>query len=303
MKVDIGNVLEQIQQAKQRWEALLPRLNVANNPLAPDISNAFEQVEAFLGKLPNELEVNGLHWQIATQQLRAIAKYSGDPNQIQGIASWLWTFNNALLDALPLKYVAEEKGMRVTKQLEAKIRLLESYLDDAQKAKERIETVAKQWDELEERVKALSEVFDAAKIEIDKLKETANEAADEAKSSAASAKEQLKEMTKLLQGIEEATERQQALFREFEEQRDQISAYLKNANKVGLAKSFQDKRKELTWTWRGWAALFVLGICVLGYIGYHELLPLLKANTPDPVAIGFRLALSGPVIWFTWFAA
>lgn len=301
MKIDIGSVLGQIQQAKQRWESILPHPNVANNALAPEISNAFEQIEALLGKLPNELEVDGLPWQIAMQQLTAIVQHSGNPAQIQGMASWLWTFNNALLDAVPLKYVSKEKGVRVTKRLEEKINLLESHLDAAQKAKEYIESVANQWDKLEERIQTLSESFDASKAEIDELKEAANEAANEAKSSSASAKEQLEEMTQLLQGIEEATEKQQALFKEFEEHRDEIARLLEGASQAGLAASFQARRKELDKRRKTWAMAFIGSISLL--MLNSSFLVFSVTDNIYSIQTAVHLFLTAPLVWLAWFSA
>jgi len=302
MQIDIQDTLTQIQRAKQQWQTIMPNV-VTSNPAASDVLPTFDELESLLEKLPDEVDVDGVAWGMAQAQLTALVQHSGTIQNAPSVPSWLWGFKNALLDAVPLKYVAKEKGVRATKQLEAKISLLENHLDEAQQAKERIESVANQWDELEGRVETLSESFDATRTEIDALKASANEAAGEITSSASTAKEQLEEMGDILQGIEEATEKQQSLFEEFEGQRDQISAYLKNANKVGLAKSFQDKRKELTWTWRGWVLVFIIGIISMIVMGYFELLPLLKEKTLDVTAISFRFLLSSPVIWLTWFAA
>jgi hypothetical protein len=85
--------------------------------------------------------------------------------------------------------------------------------------------------------------------------------------------------------------------------REEIAGLLENANKVGLAKSFQDKRKELTTTWRLWAGAFGLGILALSLIGWFVLLPLIQDSKTDMVAFASRFLLSSPVIWFTWFAA
>jgi len=207
-----------------------------------------------------------------------------------------------LLDALPLKYIAKEKGVRTTKQLESKINLLESHLDNAQKAKERIESVANQWDELEERVETLSDSFEATRTEIDELKEATNEAANEAKAAATTAQEQLEEMAQLLQGIEEATEKQQALFKEFEGRRKEIAKLLEGANQAGLAASFQTRRQELDKRRRTWAVAFIGSIAFL-MLNASFLVFSVTGNDIYSIQSVVHLFLTAPLVWLAWFAA
>ena len=122
-------------------------------------------------------------------------------------------------------------------------------------------------------------------------------------SSAAAANTDAASVSKLVQDLTSSVEIKTSLFKEFEDRRDEISGLLENANKVGLARSFSEKRKALTWTWRGWALAFLAGISGLLWIGLAELLPLLKVGSPDLVAVIVRFLVAAPLVWFTWFAA
>lgn len=301
MLIVTETILSQIQKTKSQWSSVAP--SVAGNPLAAEITQELEQIESILANLPDEVEINAIPWQTANSQLAAMVQHSGNTAQISGMTSWLWTFKNALLDSLPTKLVAQEKGLRATKALEARIDLIEQYLSKAEEAKGRLEEAVGKADEMSQKVDELSTSVKAASERISEHQEAAADSDGAAKKAATEAGEKLEEMTEILEGINVATEKQQALFKEFENRRDEIANLLENANKVGLARSFQDKRRELTWTWRGWAAVFAIGIAGLIWMGYAELLPLLQVETVDPMALAFRFLLSGPVIWFTWFAA
>jgi hypothetical protein len=79
-----------------------------------------------------------------------------------------------------------------------------------------------------------------------------------------------------------------------------------NANKAGLAGSFQVRREALFWPQITWAVIFVIGTLVLARFGYDELFG------DHPITFGAdwgtflqllgRLLMVAPVIWLTWFA-
>lgn len=301
MIIRTEDILGQIQRVSQQWRSVAP--SIASNPLTGEITHEIEQIESILTRLPEEVEVNALPWQTASAQLTALIQNSGNAAQAINMATWLWTFKTALLDALPAKLIVKEKGLRLTKALETRIDLIESYLAQAEAARSNLEEIADKATEMSDKVDTLSTSAEAVTKRISEHETSAAASDDAAEQALAEAKEKLDEMSRLLTGIESATEKQQKLFKEFESRRDEITNLLENANKVGLAKSFQDKRRELTWTWRGWALLFVVGIISLVCMGYKELLPLLQAEKPDPISLSFHFLLSGPLIWFTWFAA
>jgi len=124
-----------------------------------------------------------------------------------------------------------------------------------------------------------------------------------AESAASTATTESSSVAKMAQELAASVASKDALLKEFEDRRDEIAGLLENANKVGLARSFRDKRKELERTWMIWAGAFVIGIVGLLWIGLAELLPLLKAGSPDPVAVAVRFLVASPLVWFSWFAA
>jgi len=152
---------------------------------------------------------------------------------------------------------------------------------------------------LQELMKATEEM--SSKVEAnDRSTSTAKTNAEAAASEATSSAEKIKN---LVEDIESSVTVKDQLFEEFNSRRAEISNLLENANKVGLAKSFQDKRKNLTMTWIVWSILFVVGIAGLMLVGFLEILPLVKAPKLEITELSVRLALVGPLIWLTWFAA
>lgn len=93
------------------------------------------------------------------------------------------------------------------------------------------------------------------------------------------------------------------LFNEFMEKRDEISSLLENANKVGLARSFSERKKELLWSGYAWILMFIIGISGLLFLGFCYILPILGQSSLDPIAVATRFLIGAPLIWLAWFGA
>jgi hypothetical protein len=93
------------------------------------------------------------------------------------------------------------------------------------------------------------------------------------------------------------------IYTEIDNRRREVSELLENANKIGLAKSFGNRRREHTFAARGWFCVFSFGLICLSWVGFHEILPLLGSTAPDLTALGVRFILGAPSVWLTWFGA
>jgi hypothetical protein len=92
----------------------------------------------------------------------------------------------------------------------------------------------------------------------------------------------------------------------FEEAKKKIDEHLENANKIGLAKSFQDRRKSLEDTQKLWGVVFLTGIALMaGGVIYEQgmLPPIVSKNGVDINAVLVRMLFAAPLVWLTWFAA
>ncbi len=326
MRVNVTQALNNLTGAKQLWEQALPSLPQPDNlqglgVSTNDISRAFDEVAALLNTV-NEHEIDGPAWltykanieSLPTNLFNLFTQSVGNPQNIisntQNICSWLWSFKSSLLQIVPLNPEVERFSEDFAREMTAKIETTKEWFRKSESIKEdilKIESSARaamteistQQTEAGSTLKTIQDLLTS----IQAHEREAGTAKTNAGSAATAATTDANTVAKAVQELSAAIAEKNTLFSEFEAHRVRIEGLLENANKVGLARSFQDKRKELAWTWRAWAMLFFAGIASLASLGWFELIPLLKAGTPDPVAVAVRFLVAGPLVWFTWFAA
>jgi len=118
---------------------------------------------------------------------------------------------------------------------------------------------------------------------------------------------------------------QKALIAEFVRKRDFVEETLQGASKVGLAKSFKDRRESLERAQTIWAKVFIIGLILLfvgALVSLGDVMTLLRGATTNPVAsiqgasaasvaplfervftYMTHVLILSPGIWLTWFAA
>jgi len=326
MKIDFSNAIAQVETSKNTWQQISSGLpspdNLQNTGVAEhEITNALDEIEAMLRSIDgNDVsgiagsQVKGNIESIANQMVQLFKTHGANPAQINAnvpsICNWLWTLKTQCTQLLQLSDKAKKKHPQVEQEITAKIAAVEGWFARAEELKaslDGIEDSAKkllgQIEGNETSATTSTQTIQEILTKIQAFEREASTAKTNAESAATSATTESDEVSEMVKELADSIAKKDALFEEFEGRRDEISGLLENANKVGLAKSFQDKRIELSKTWQVWAGLFFVGIICLALIGYLQLLPLLQAEKLDPVALGFRFLLSGPVIWFTWFAA
>ena len=322
MRVDLSSALNQIEQTEALWTTVSSSLpapdNLQNTGVSvTEVTRAFHEVYGLLRSLEN-VEVDGV---TASQMMAGInssstaianffRSYGSNPAQVSAnipsVCSWLYSLKTQLVQLIP----AKKYSPRVEREMTEKLATVESWatrVEELKVAIEQLEMAAKGSFSAIETTQRSADTTSAdiqevlAKIQA--FERAAATAKTSAESAAASAITDSSDVEESAKNLAAAVSEKEELFAEFDERREEINGLLQNANKVGLAKSFQDKRIELTKIWRIWALLFFGGIAVLILIGYFQLLPLLKENELDPISLGVRFMLTGPIIWFTWFAA
>lgn len=106
--------------------------------------------------------------------------------------------------------------------------------------------------------------------------------------------------------IEEALKKLRGVDDHFAKANEKIDGLLTNASKIGLAKSFQDRRKSLEDTQKLWGVIFLAGIALMvgGVIFEQGILPpIVGKNGVDINAVLVRMLFAAPLVWLTWFAA
>jgi hypothetical protein len=326
MRTDLSATLSKIQNSKDKWDQMSPKVVPQENLQGigvgvTEITHAFEEVLTLLGGA-NDKDIDGIAWCVnkanfentSNAIVQFFTTYTNNSAQIPAnamqICNWLWSLKISLLQIIPL----HPESARLSHDFE---RFMTGRIEEALIWFKRAETLKLDIIKIEETSRETLATISSHQVQSQAVVQTiqgilttvqgqereAGTAKTNAISSAAAANTDAAAVSKLVQDLTASVEIKTVLFKEFEDRRDEISGLLENANKVGLARSFSEKRKELTWTWRGWAIAFLVGIGGLLLIGLVELLPLLRAGTPDPVAVLVRFLVATPLVWFTWFAA
>lgn len=327
MHIDISGAISQIETAKQYWDKAAPTLSPQENlqGLGVDvngITKSFDEVIVLLKSVNGSGAIDGVAWSqykanfdsIPSQMSQFFNAHWNNPAQIvastSSICSWLWSLKTSLLQLLPIHPESARLSPEFEQVMTAKISEAQAWFARAEEIKESIQQTEGSAAELLKQMQGQESNSASTSLTIQTLLTTiqgyereAGTAKTNAESSASTATSEASSVSKMAQELTASISQKDTLFKEFGDRREEIAGLLENANKVGLARSFHDKRKELEWTWRAWAVAFLFGIGGLLWIGFVELLPLLKAGTPDPVAVAIRFLVAGPLVWFAWFAA
>lgn len=327
MRVDINNAIINIKNSKHLWDTTIaPTLPQPDNLQgsgvgASDISKAFEEIRTLLNVI-SESDIDGVAWTVnkgnfdgaSAALAQILSAYGGSPAdivaQIPNICSWLWSLKTAALQLIPIHPEAASLSPDFKRVMSGKIAEANAWFEEVEALRARIDNIQAsaqvsldaiqlQQSQSGGSVRIIQELL--AKIEGHERE--ASTAKTNASSSASNANTEATAVAKIAQDLTDSVDIKIAIFKEFGDRRDEISGLLENANKVGLARSFQAKRTELTSTWRLWAVAFMCGILGLLALGVFELLPLLEVGALDPLAIISRFLLASPLVWFTWFSA
>lgn len=327
MSINLSSAISQVEGSKRFWDQAAPNLTPQENIQGlgvdvSDITKSFDEVIVLMGALNRAEDIDGVVWSQYRNTFESVpnamhqffSAHWNNPSQVlsnvASICSWLWSLKSALLQLLPIHPESERLSPEFGRAMTARIHEAQGWISRAGEIKDviqqtetsaadLIEQIEGQQNAANEKVQAIQSLLTT----IEGYERESSTAKTNAESAASTATADATSVTNAVQELDAAVAKKDALFKEFEDRRDEIAGLLENANKVGLARSFHDKRKELERTWRVWAAAFVVGIAALVWLGWAELLPLLKAGSPDPMAVLVRFLVAGPIIWFAWFAA
>jgi len=83
----------------------------------------------------------------------------------------------------------------------------------------------------------------------------------------------------------------------------EIQETLGDANRVGMAASFQERKKELTSQQVGWQSVFIVTIVIIVAVANFIVVPEIIKQSRDWNQILGELAIISPLVWLGWFAA
>lgn len=327
MQIDISSAVNQVEAAKRQWDQAVPTLSPQENlqglgVSVNDITKSFEEVIVLFNAVNGSDSVDGVAWSqykanfdsTPSQMAQFFNAHWNNPAQIvastPSICSWLWSLKTSLLQILPIHPESARLSPDFEQAMTARINEAQAWFARAEEIKASIQVTEESVSELFRQIQeqqnnsvSASQAIQTLLTTIQGYERAAGTAKINTESSASTATSEATSVSKQAQELIASISQKDALFKEFADHREEITGLLENANKVGLARSFHDKRKELEWTWRAWAGAFLLGIGGLLWISFAELLPLLKVDMPDPAAVVLRFLVAGPLVWFAWFAA
>lgn len=101
--------------------------------------------------------------------------------------------------------------------------------------------------------------------------------------------------------VEEARADQESLFEKFEQYEQEIRLTLGDANRVGMAGAFIDRRDKYDEPINNWNRIFVGSIVILILMAIWVVAPYLSSGNWKDILI--RLPLTAPAVWLAWFAS
>lgn len=332
-----------LRNAKSKWESYLPNLPdsvpgqgslpITKETITSWLNIAISGVER-AEKIDLDPGMKSIYWQGIENAVNSInnhfitAAQSG-PSWVQQttntLQSFLWTIRSSLPWLLPIPPDID-LGQRLPRITE-----LEGQASE-------ILAISARASEAQNKLDALLSHAEAQKLEISELAEkiagyerAAQVSNTIASASAAASETEKQKVDSHTQELQEAVTKQRELFEYFENKRTEVDATLQGASRVALARSFEDRRKELTKFQYFWAGLFFFGICTLTGVGVYLGIGVLQearaataAVAAAPIAAStsvaaaaasikasqsnllfslLRFLILAPVVWLTWFAA
>ena len=250
----------------------------------------------------------GIHQNGVLSIVPNIAAYAGqlisNPSAavLDQIAQQTWSIRASLVWLLPKKAGIENFETTISNfDFDAKLDLLRTlttqYLEST-----------RQLNEVFENAKQQFEMISTATDQVKGLEREASNAKINAEASAATATTNKDQVTSQLAILSKGIEEQEVLLKDISKMRDLAISTLESTSKVALAASFSNRKDILSKEQRIWQTAFGVGIAALiavgvsSALGWLALPPIVIDSRIELGPILARLALIGPIVWFTWFS-
>lgn len=227
---------------------------------------------------------------------------------IPGLLSLIETIQNALLkwcnegigkakrgSNAPTPNARIAEGIALVKNVED---LFQQIKDYQQASGQLAQKIAEQEEGVATSKKAIDDLLSTSKI--------TSESIDSANEKAIEGSEKITELTSefgaLKTELETSKQEQQKLFAEFEQYKKRVTEILDGANQAGMAGSFIDRKKKLSYAITFWAIVFICSVVYLAASG-SDALASTKTDKDLLLTLLYRLPMVAPLVWLAWFAA
>lgn len=222
---------------------------------------------------------------------------------MEQLVSFIWSLRSSLVWLTPESF--KENLENRLKDLDAvgKLEATERLFNQLQEAISNVNSVVGQSTSADKNVQEIL-------TKIIGYEREASNAKTNAESSSQLATSNKDNIASLLSDLEEGMEQHSTLLASINDLKEKAKLVLEGTSKAALATSFGARRSQLEKSQSFWGVAFGLGIILLiaGVLltttGLINFAPLIKNNGfIDPWGVLARLMLTGPAIWFAWFAA
>lgn len=327
--------LKHLEEAQGLWEQAVASLPDPENMQgmgisAAELSREINEIVMQVSSISQEIKFDQLAWHSKKGELYSAAtafsefmrNNHANPAAINdnasSICTWLWRVKESARFVIPTSEMNLSKNdiddeaasrLSVLREMANRSDLIYRQIQDGSKlvgeSLKAIEKIKIDITSLSEEIAQKKSVIDGHEREANTAKTNTEASAVKAVSEAEKAQQLINQLTEKSTKIEAditlSEKRKNELFGFFEDKKIEIVGLLENANKVGLAKSFQDKRKSLQRAEWFWVACFAIGIIFLFCTG-KGIVKEMSADA-DLVLLSLKILASGPLIWGTWFSA
>lgn len=317
MKPQWETQLAQLKAAKSQWDTVSASLadtitiqhqpgNIPKQAITDSLANIIAQLETISQRSDVDAILISVHQPglvttiNALIQNIAVIQQNRNPPQFQQIVNHLWGLEATLVWFVP-QDLAESMARRIAdKGFVAQLRRVEKAASDLKVKAEMINAAAITAKESHSQIEKFLESIRGAERESGNAKTNS-----QANAAATAADKQA--IASSLEELSNGLASQKQLLQEISELRRQADDVLEGASRVGLARSFADRRKQLTVRQYVWAAAFIAGIGSLIFLPGWALQivapQLLNPSIPEYWTLAGHVIVAAPLIWFTWFCA
>lgn len=317
MKPQWDAQLTQLRATKTQWDTLSASLadavpiqqapgSIPKQAITDSLADIVEKLERINERSDIDGVLVAVHQQGLVNTVNALVQsistvqQNRSPQYFQQIIGHLWGMESILIWFLP-QDTAENMARRIgDKNFIAQIRRVEKAASDLKTKADMINAAATKTTEASSQIEKLLEIIRGAE------RESGNAKTNSQANAAAIAADKEK-IAETLKELSDGLTTQKKLSQEIDDLKQRADETLEGASKVGLARSFADRRKQLTRRQFICAIGFILGIVGLIFIpqvAIQLVVPkFLISEAPQYVALTGHVIIAAPLIWFTWFCA
>jgi hypothetical protein len=305
----LSNALQQFEEMHTKLPPTFPFQSLAM--AVKDVLDSFNEIVGIVKSVANNEDIDpvllAVHqpniFNICNQIPQAMSNLIANPQAyLEQLVNYIWSIRSSIIWLIKPGQTESYLNSVTNTALLAKIELTENLykklFDSTQTINNSI-TLANQSDETIKNILNSIQGYE---------REAAN-AKTNAEASSTTALTNKDSIISLLAELSNGITEQTELLAKINELKDQAEIVLDGTSKAGLAASFGKRRATLEKAQDIWSKAFFMGITSLIVLviatttGFIPLTPILNTQGQiDSWSVAARVLITGPAIWFTWFA-